>query len=217
MKAQNIYSAAAFFCAVVLTSISGVSCAKSTDAETMRLYVRASDAYSQGNFLEVIEILKKQNNFPPALILRAKAEYFFGDLQSAKKTCRRVLKLRPSSIEAQLYLARILREERDLAGAQEITESMLADSPQDIRILRFAAELAADSGKYDEASALLDRASEYTAEGAMVLLDRARLRWVSGRAEEALEDITRAKAMLPWDTPLMRSMTSLEKLISEAK
>jgi tetratricopeptide (TPR) repeat protein len=99
------------------------SCAKA-DTETIRLYAFAEAAYSQGRFFDVIEILHKENNFPPSLILRTKAEYFFGDLEAAEKTCRRAIKLRPSSIEANLYLARILRDTGDITGVQAAVESL---------------------------------------------------------------------------------------------
>ncbi|MCL2440976.1 MAG: tetratricopeptide repeat protein [Treponema sp.] len=192
-----------------------VSCQDKPSTETIRLYVRAGDAYSMGRFAEVTEILHGQNNFPPALVLRAKAEYFAGNIDKAEMSCRRAVRLRPSFLEANHYLARILREKGDLAGAVETIESMLADNPQDIRTLRLAAELAMEIGKLDEAAVLLDRAAEYSAESAMVLLDRARLRWITGRGYDALDDLTRAKAMLPWDTPLMRSISSLENIIKE--
>ena len=193
-----------------------VSCTKSPDSDTIRVFVRASDAYSQGRFTDVTEILRKENNFPPALILRAKAEFFLGELEKAEKTCRRAIKLRPSSLEASLYLARILREKGSLAAAVEIVESLLADNPQDIRALRLAAELASNTGKYAEAMILLNRAAELSAESAMVLLDRARLRWIAGNSNEALEDLSRARAMLPWDTPLLRSILNLENIIKGA-
>ena len=200
---------------VIFITVTG--CNKTPDAETIRVYVRASDAYSQGRFNETSEILSGQNKFPPAVILRAKAEYFAGDTEKAEKTCRRAIKLRPSSPEANLYLARILREKGDLAGAVKIAETLLTDDPQDIRALRLAADLAAETGKFDEAAALLDRAAEYSAESAMVLLDRARLRWIAGRGNDALEDLSRARAMLPWETPLIRSISNLERIIKEVK
>jgi len=199
----------AVFCLAFLA----VSCAKSPNTETIRLYVRASDAYAQKQFAEVIELLQKQNNFPPALILRAKAEYFSDKTDKAEKSCRRAIKLRPSSLEANLYLVRILREKGDFKGAEILLESLLADNPQDIRALRLSAEFAYEKGKYDEAAIFLDRAAEFSAESAMVLLDRARLRWTAGKSKEALEDLSRARAMLPWDTPLLRSISNLEKTI----
>jgi tetratricopeptide (TPR) repeat protein len=188
---------------------------KTPDTETVRTFARASEVYAAGRFSETVEILKKEKNFPPALILRAKAEYFSGDIENAEKTCRRALKLHPSSFEAKLFLARIFREKNDITDAVRLTESLLADNPQDIRALRLAAELAAENGKNDEAAALLDRAAEFSAESAMVLLDRARLRWIAGRGQEALEDLRRARAMLPWDTPLLRAIVNLENIITE--
>jgi len=202
-------------CIVLCIVFFAASCAKTPNTETVHLYIRASDAYAQKHFAEVIELLRKQNNFPPALILRAKAEYFFDNMDKAEKTCRRAIKLRPSSLEANLYLARILREKGDFKGAENLTESLLADNPQDIRTLRLAAELASDKGKYDLAAVFLDRAAEFSAESAMVLLDRARLRWTAGKGEDALEDLSRARAMLPWDTPLLRSISNLERTIKE--
>ena len=201
-----------------------VSCSKSPDVQTIRTFVRASDAYALGRFTEVTEILQRENKFVPALILRGKAEYFSGDLEKAEKTCRRAIKLRPSSYEASLYLARILRDSGNYAAAQAATESLLADNPQDIRALRLAAELAFDAGRFDETVILLDRAAEFSAESALVLLDRARLRWILGTGDEAarhvaayaaLEDLSRARAMLPWDTPLLRSILNLENTIKE--
>ena len=194
-----------------------ISCDKTPDTETIRRYVRASDAYSRGDFVKTAEILSAEKNFLPALILLAKAEYFAGDIDKAEKNCRKAVKARPSSSEANFYLARILREKGDLAGAVKISEQLLSDDPQNIRALRLASDLAAETGKFDEASALLDRAAEYSAESAMVLLDRARLRWIAGRRNDALEDLSRAKAMLPWETPLLRSISNLEKIITEVQ
>ena len=200
------------FCAAVFTLI---SCSKTPDQKTILLYVRASEMYAQGKFTEAIENLDKEKKFPPSLLLRAKAEFFSGDLEKAEKTCRRLLKIQPSFYEGKLYLAKILREKGDSVMAIQVTESLLADYPQDIRALRFAAELAGETKKYDEAAIFLDKAVELSAESALVLLDRARLRWVAGKGQEALEDLSRAKAMLPWDTPLLRSINNLERTIKE--
>jgi len=189
------------------------SCSRTPDMYTVRLYVHANDAYSLGRFTETAEILQNINNFPPAIMLRAKAEYFSGDLEKAEKSCRRVLRFQPSSYEARIYLIRILREKDELPQAIKLAELLLADNPQDIRTLRLAAEFAIESGKTDAAVEFLDRAAELSAESAMVLLDRARLRWINGRGQDAIEDLSRARAMLPWDTPLLRSINNLENLI----
>ena len=200
---------------VVSCCLAAVSCSKTPDAETIRLYVRASEVYSQGKFSEASEILRRAGSFPPAVMLRAKAEYFSGDLESAEKTCRRAIRLRPTSLDAALYLVRILRGKGDTAGAVKTVEALLADNPQDIRALRLAADIAIEAGRFDDAMLLLDRAAELSIESAMVLLDRARLRWISGRGNDALEDLSRARAMLPWDTPLLKSILNLENIIWE--
>jgi len=207
-----------FVCATgfTLTSVfTFISCAITPDQKTILRYIRASEAYAQGRFAETIENLNEEKKFPPSLLLRAKAEFFSGDNEKAEKTCRRLLKIQPSFYEGKLYLARILRDKGDPVTAIQVTESLLADYPQDIRALRFAAELAGETKKYDEAAILLDKAAELSAESALVLLDRAKLRWVAGKGPEALEDLNRAKAMLPWDTPLLRSINNLEKTIKE--
>jgi tetratricopeptide (TPR) repeat protein len=191
------------------------SCSKTPDQKIILRYFHASGEYAQGRFAETIEILNGEKKFPPSLLLRAKAEFFSGDIDKAEKTCRRLLKKQPSFYEGKLYLARILREKGDFDTATQVTESLLADYPQDIRALRFAAELAGESKKYDEAVIFLDKAAELSAESALVFLDRARLRWVAGKGQEALEDLSRAKAMLPWDTPLLRVINNLERTIKE--
>jgi tetratricopeptide (TPR) repeat protein len=167
-------------------------------------------------FGETSKILRAENHFPPALLLRAKAEYFSGDFEKAEKSCRRLLRIRPSSNEGKYYLARIMYENGESAIAAGLTESILTDFPHDIRTLRLAAEIASETGRRDEAVILLDRAAEFSAENALVLLDRARLRWTAGKKHDALEDLSRARAMLPWDTPLSRSINNLEKTIKEA-
>jgi tetratricopeptide (TPR) repeat protein len=199
-------------CAVVFSFF---SCSKTPDQKTILRYVRASEAYAQGRFADTIENLSGEKKFPPSLLLRAKAEFFSGDVERAEKTCRRLLKKRPSFYEGKLYLARILREKGDSDKAVQVTEELLADYPQDIRALRFSAELAGESKKYDEAAIFLDKAAELSAESALVFLDRARLRWVAGKGQEALEDLSRAKALLPWDTPLLRVINNLERTIME--
>jgi tetratricopeptide (TPR) repeat protein len=180
------------------------------------MYVRASEEYAKGNFTETAEILQKTGKFPPALLLRTKAEYFMGDLDNAEVSCRKTIKCRPTSYEAKLYLVKILRDKGEFKKAMEITETLLTDYPSDIRALQSASELSVLSGKNDDALIFLNKAVDYSAENALVLLNRARMNWVAGKGGEALDDIIRAKAMLPWETPLYRSINNLEKLIKEA-
>jgi predicted Zn-dependent protease len=188
----------------------------SPDEKTALLYARAASAYAGGRFSESAALLKGLMNFPPALTLRGKAEYFSGEAEAAEKSLRRSLALRPSGAEAALYLARLLREKGELREAGIIIEGLLEDDPRNIRALRFAADLAREKGASGEeaAAVFLDRAVEAAAESALVFIDRARLRWIRGNDEGALEDLRRAKDLLPWATPMIRSIENLEKTIA---
>jgi predicted Zn-dependent protease len=189
------------------------------DDETLLLYARSEAAYGEGRFEELIPLLAGIRSFTPALVLRGKAEYFSGDAQAAEGSFRRALSLRPSSVEAALYLARLLREKDEPEEAERIIKTLLGDDPGNIRALRLGAELYREKGPPGEeaAAALLDRAVEASAETALVFLDRARLRWIGGNGEGALLDLQSAKSLLPWDTPLLRSIEHLESAIQEAQ
>ena len=200
--------------AVIFGSCGGGN--KKIDPQTLRLYANAHELYSNGQFPETAELLDKVKNFPPALTLRAKAEYFSGELNRAENSFKRAVKARPGNFEAKLYLARILRDKGDGAKAKQLVESLLADNPHDIRALRLAATLAMELGDPAGASFLLDQAAELVSDGAMVLLDRARINWIAGRGSEALEDLARARAMLPQNTTITRSINQLENRIVEA-
>ncbi|MDR2258080.1 MAG: tetratricopeptide repeat protein [Treponema sp.] len=192
------------------------SCFAGVDDETLLRYARAQTFYREGNFSETITLLGEVQTFVPALVLKGKAEYFSGDPAAAEVSFRRARNRNPASAEAGLYLGRILRDRGDLQAAEALAEALLADDPRNVRVLRLAADLAGEGGKAGAALAYLDRAAEASAESALVFVDRARARWTAGKGEDALEDLQRAQALLPWDTPLARSITTLEKTIREA-
>jgi predicted Zn-dependent protease len=195
-----------------------LSCAPSgPDEETLLQYARASAAYGEGRFAEAARMLEGVTSFHSALVLRGKAEYFSGSGKAAEKSLRRALSLRPAGAEASLYLARILREEGQVREAAALIEAILGDDPSDIRALRLAAELSRDEGPTGaaEAAAFLDRAVEAASEAALVFLDRARIRWIAGNGKGALEDLRNARLLLPWDTPLVKSIGTLESVIME--
>ncbi|MDR0474764.1 MAG: tetratricopeptide repeat protein [Treponema sp.] len=201
---------------VISFSFLSASCtAKKTKEETLIQYARASNIYAQGRFGESAKILSQLKDFPPALTLKGKAEFFSNKEKDAEKSLRGALKLNPADAEASLYLARLLREKGELKEAEQVTESLLSNNPFDIRALRLAADLSSEKGHAGQAAAgaFLDRAVEASVEAALVFLDRARLRWIAGNTHGALEDLNRAKAVLPGSSPLMRSVTNLESTI----
>jgi tetratricopeptide (TPR) repeat protein len=194
-----------------------ISCTAPNE-KTLYQYVKAQGLYSEGRFAETAKFLEDIKPFHPGMVLRGKAQYFGGDLSLAEKTLRRALRMRSSSVEARIYLVRILREQKKNSEAEKILESILADDPANIRALRMAADFANEKGANGKAESLafLDRAAEAGAETALVYVDRAKIRWIMGKGKPALEDLDRAKAMLPWDTPLVKSIENLESVIKEA-
>jgi predicted Zn-dependent protease len=195
-----------------------LSCAgKEAGEETLLLYARAAGLYQEGRFSETSALLSDTHQFFPALLLRGKAEYLSGNDEAAEKSLRRALALKPGSADAALSLARLLREQGRAAEAGILVEGVLGEDPLNIRALRLGADLAREKGPAGEAdaAAFLNRAAEASFEAALVFLDRARFRWEAGKGEGALEDLQRARALLPGDIPLVRSIEKLETIILE--
>jgi predicted Zn-dependent protease len=194
-----------------------LSCAPGArNDDALLVYIRASEAYRENRFDETAALLGAPGNFPPALALRGKAEFFRGNIPEAEKYLRRALALRPGGADVSLFLARLLRERGEAGEAEALTGAVLEQDPWNLRALRFAAELARDRGPSGEASssALLDRAAEAAAEAALVFLDRARARWIAGKGSAALEDLSRARFLLGEHSPLLRPVEHLEERIA---
>jgi tetratricopeptide (TPR) repeat protein len=211
----NRFFAALCAMALVFCALTLVSCAKDrADDPALILYAKASSAYAKGNYAETTEILAGVKNFVPALVLRGKALYFCGDDAGAESAFRKALRLNPSSVEASLFLARLLRDSGRDDEAMRGAEALIRNNPQDIRALRLASDLASAGGDSESAAAFLDQAVEASAESALVFIDRARIRWIGGNGEGAMEDLRRAEALLPWNTALSRSIGELRFLIA---
>jgi predicted Zn-dependent protease len=205
------------FITVILIFLAASCGSPSPEGETILLYARSGEVYREGRFSEAAGMLKAEKNFVPALLLRGKAEFLSGDHAAAGKSLKRVLALNPHNAEASLFLARLLRETGGRQEAQKLADKILAQNPMDVRALRFAAELSREKGASGEAASavLLDRAVEASAESGLVFLDRARQRWVGGNRSGALEDLGRARALLPHDSPVHRAAQKLESVIRE--
>jgi len=204
----------------IVTLLSGlISCSMTNaDDKTLLLYARAKNIYLEGHFEETAAALSRKNTgfraqrFVPLLVLRGKALYFSDDRENAKKTFNRVLSLRPSQVEASLYLATILKGEGKIKETEKIYESLLADDPSNMRVLRFAAGFSADADNQDTAMAFLNRAVAASEELSFIFLERARLLWIDGNGLAALSDLNKAK-MLSADSGLSQSIENLEKTI----
>ncbi|GMO28914.1 MAG: hypothetical protein Ta2F_04310 [Termitinemataceae bacterium] len=215
-----------YFAPVIVAAFVFASCAlpalSDVDEKTLTIFSRAHGIYAEGLLKETAEMLLPKNTggkaqrFIPLLVLRGKAEYFSGDITSAVKTFRKILKLKPAQVEAQLYLARSLREKDKSAEARKIVEDLLSCDPNNIQALRLAAELAKERGDQGDASAVafLDRAAFVSKENAYIFLDRAREYWAMGNGEKSLNDIRIAKALVSQTDPAARVLANLENTIT---
>lgn len=202
--------------AVLITLI--IACNKNEPTEeTLIQYARASGAYSEGRFVEAAEMLLPHKSFQPAIVLRGKSLYFSDQSTEAEKIFRKVLSSRPSSAEALIYLVRILKERGALEEAESLVMALISDDPSDIRAFRLAAEISFLKGVSGELQgrAYLEKAVEASTEAALVFLDRARYRWISGNGDGALADLQAAKVLVLEDSPLFRSISALERTIME--
>jgi tetratricopeptide (TPR) repeat protein len=178
-------------------------------------YAKASSVYAEGRFSEAAELLLPLKSFPQALTLRGKALYFQGRLEEAEKALARARKLRPSSFEAGLYLARLKSEQGDDERARQLVEELLADDSENIRALRYASELAFLQERPEDGLAFLERAAGTGGELAMVFLDRARFRWIRGDGKGALDDLEKASFLADEASLLGRTIAVLQKAIKE--
>ena len=194
------------------------SCASSnSNEEAALLYIRSLDLYRTGRFQETISMLSLEKSFVPSLILRGKAQYILGDLPAAERSLKEALDLKPNDFEAMLFMARVYRGMGNIDEAEKFIDKLLGENSMDIRALRLASELSFDRGVSGEAAAIafLDRAVEASMESALVFLDRARLRWIGGNPSAALDDLARARVLLPFDSPVNRAVENLESIIRE--
>jgi hypothetical protein len=124
-----------------------------------------------------------------------------------------------------LALAEDLRDAGQGVAAESVVRALLGDDPRNIRALRLAAALEKDKGADFAEAALgyLDLAVNAAAAAAMdaeaavaeAILERARYKWVLGRDEEALADLTGVKTTLPHGTPGLKVIDRLEAVIKE--
>jgi tetratricopeptide (TPR) repeat protein len=201
---------------LLLFQILLVSCGASLPSpDELSRYAKARAVYAEGRFAEAAALLLPLKSFPQALTLRGKALYFQGRLEEAEKALTRARKLRPSSFEAGLYLARLKSEGGDNEGARTLVESLLADDSENVRALRYASELAFLQERPGDGFAFLERAAGTGGELALVFLDRARFRWIRGDGKSALEDLEKASLLAGEKSLLGRTIAGLQKTIKE--
>jgi tetratricopeptide (TPR) repeat protein len=174
-------------------------------------YTQALGLYSDGRFKEAAQIVRTSSKgHYPTQILCGKALFFTGDYSGAKTALQEALRLRSTSVEARLYMAYIQRASGHIKDAQKIAEDILVDDPENLRALRLLADLAEGQGAK---TAYLDRAISGMGEAALLFVERARSRYVSGDCSGSLQDISAALSLLPENSSLRSPIVALQQTI----
>lgn len=182
--------------------------------ELLKRYGRLVTSYSAGRFEAVVQESQGMGTFFPALVLRGKALFFLGKVDEAEGIFTEVLRRRPHNVEGTLFMARIWGDRGQREKARGLLERLLVEDPDNVRALLMAATLEGPDGEAQ--GSLLDRAVAALSEGALVFIDRGRLRWRRGDGSGALADLRTAKALLPPQSALQKSIGTLESLIQGA-
>jgi tetratricopeptide (TPR) repeat protein len=132
-----------------------------------------------------------QKNGASAVVATAEADWLaaHGDTERALAAYRRALAQNPSHFAAVSALASFYARHEKQALARAVIDGALAHDPRDVRVLLFAARLASDGRRYDEARELSQKALEVSAEQPLALARRASIE------AEGFRELGRAKAL----------------------
>jgi len=179
--------------------------------EALTRYNQAVVLYSEGRYQDAANLLVELKKSYPAQVLRGRSLFFVGNYKDAEIALQRALRIRPSSVEGRLYLAYIQRAIGKVDEARKLAEDILADDPDNLRACRVLVDLAeANNSK----AVYLDQALEGLGEAALLFVERARSRWISGDGNGALQDLSAALVLLPGDSALKAPVLALQKSIT---
>lgn len=179
--------------------------------EELDRYNRALGLYSEGRYEEAAGLISSLGGAYAAQVLRGKALFFSETYAEAEKTFRKALDLRPSSVEARLYLAFIQRASGSETEARRLAEDILVDDPGNLRAYRLLVDLTEDQ---QNKGALLNQALDSAGDVALLFVERARSRWIAGDGSGALQDLAAALALLPSDSIMRPPVESLRATIA---
>jgi tetratricopeptide (TPR) repeat protein len=151
-----------------------------------------------------------------ARLLRAAVYEQLGDYSEACNDYRTVLEMCPSHREARVRLAKALMIRQEYDEARQEFETQLAASPDDAEALSGLAQCARRAGELDAARDYVDRllSLALTAQQrGMALGELGRILLDQGQAEEAVESLRLALALVPGDANIHHALgTALARL-----
>lgn len=161
-------------------------CAESTKEE---MFGEGLELLESGNPRGAIVLfrrsLDRDQNFVEARFQIAKAYFLIGSLDSAEKELLKVQRLRPSSREIRIELARVyLRKARPDEALEQI-DGLAEGSPDDAEALELAALAQAAKGDYPLSIKLLKRALSFERGRKTAAISLARVYMMAGEEEKA--------------------------------
>jgi len=206
------------WCIVMLFVLLSGACSNTSPAPAdVENYLAARDFYYQGDLDQATDMLgrirSRGQRFHPARMLEAKILFFRGNWIDARRILERLLRTRPNYPEAELWLIRTMQAEGELEGAESRLREALEYDPGNPRLLHLAGLLKLEKGDMDAALELLGRAKDFSSELANSFVESARLFHRFGFREKALEDLSKAQAMLPADSTMTKPLLDLERIL----
>ncbi|GGO00149.1 hypothetical protein GCM10010116_00200 [Microbispora rosea subsp. aerata] len=129
---------------------------------------------------------------PEAYYNRAELRLAAGDLDGARADLDHVLDLDPDYLDAYVNRAGVLAMLGEHEAARRDVEAGLALDPRNAHLHGVLGQLETEAGRYAEARLAFDAALAADARLASAWANRAALRFETGDAEGAVEDLTRA-------------------------
>ncbi len=112
-----------------------------------------------------------------------------GEVEKARSSFQKALKIDPASPLAKLGLARLALKDGKTTEAETLVEQALTADPQQGRIWRFKAELDKSQGRFEQAEEAYGKAIQFNAVNIPDLVQRALLRIEMNKLDEAARDV----------------------------
>ena len=142
-------------------------------------------------------LVAARSDHAPTLFLFALANYELKNYAAADDALRKVIAQAPVDPAPRRVLAATLLRTGRGTQAVELLEEALRTTPNDVALLRLAGEARISAGNVAEASRYYERAASVEKQGTQARLRLAQIRFATGDAPRALEDLEKLSAADP--------------------
>jgi tetratricopeptide (TPR) repeat protein len=184
-------------------------------------YMRARDLYLRGAVQQAAVVVSgidsRTREFHQARLLEGKILFFEGKTQEAEHLFEELANRRPGYTEAQIWLLRALQGQGKTAQAEKLLDSVLEVNPGDPRFLHQAGLISLERNDIANALEFFRRSEDSAVDLAQSYIESARIHYRFGLLAPALQDLTRALAILPPESGMRKPVEELQRRIRETK